>query len=117
MLRLAIVGVLVVAGCGGNSGEKQAACERIEQEIQRSAETGMRQVDDPAAFAKTYRDGAAAIRRQGDRSGNAEVRAAADHAASAQQSLGDQVNRRDGAELPDIGPLIQAGADLKAACA
>ncbi len=115
LLGLAIVSVLVVAGCGGNSGDKRVACTNIEQEMQHLAQTGMQQVSDPAAFARTYSDGAAAVRSQGDRSGDAEVRATANRAASALQSLGEQVGS-GGAELPDSGPLIQAGADLKAAC-
>ncbi len=115
LVALGIVGVLVVAGCGGNSGDKQAACKSIEQEIQHSAEMGMQQVSDPAAFAKTYRDGAAAIRSQADRSGDAAVKTAANRAASALQRLGEQVNGGS-EELPDSGALIQAGADLKAAC-
>jgi hypothetical protein len=103
--------------CGG--AQKKDACDKLQQTIANVSRTGMTQISDPNALAQTYANGAQQMRQQGKDSGDGDVKKAANDVASAMESLGQQVksmNNGGTPQMPDSGPMISAGRDLKSAC-
>jgi hypothetical protein len=110
---------LSVAACG--SQDKKAACDNLQKTITDVSRKGMTQVSDPNGLAQTYSAGANTMRQQGKDSGDDEVEKAANDAASALDSLGQQVKSiaTSGSttpQMPDVSKLTNAGAELKSAC-
>ncbi|MEV5703862.1 hypothetical protein [Actinoallomurus sp. NPDC052274] len=115
-LALTTALALSAAACG--SGDKKAACGKLQNTIRETTRTGMTQVGDPNALAQTYTNAAAKMRQQGKDSGDGDVQKAADHAASSMEQLAGQVKQVAGGnpQLPDNSGLISAGKELKQAC-
>lgn len=110
---------LSAAACG--SQDKKAACDKLQNTITEVSRKGMTQVSDPNGLAQTYSSGAATMRQQGKDSGDDKVEKAANDAASALESLGQQVKTiaTSGSttpQMPDAGKLTSAGVELKSAC-
>ncbi|MCO5968562.1 hypothetical protein [Actinoallomurus soli] len=107
---------LSAAACG--SGNKKAACDKLQSTIQETTRTGMTQINDPNALAQTYANAAAKMRRQGKDSGDGKVQKAADHAASAMEQLAGQMRQTASGnpQMPDTSNLVNSGKELKQAC-
>lgn len=108
------------AACGG-SGDKKAACDKLQKTIADVSQKGMTQVSDPNGLAETYSSGANTMRQEGKDSGDSKVEKAANDAASALETLGQQVKSiaTSGSttpQMPDVSKLTSAGAELKSAC-
>lgn len=119
-LMLTAVLALSAAACGG-SGDKAAACQKLQATIQDTSQKGMTQVSDPGALAQTYAGAATTMRQEGKASGDDAVEKAANHAATALENLGNQVKSLAGGgsttpQMPDTTDLINAGKELKSAC-
>lgn len=111
---------LSATACAG-SGNKKAACDKLQKTITDVSQQGMTQVNNPSALAQTYANGASTMRQEGKDSGDGDVEKAADHAASALEGLGQQVKTVAGSgsttpQMPDTSNLISAGQELKKAC-
>ena len=115
---LALTTALALSATACGSGDKKAACEKLQNTIQQTSRTGMTQINDPNALAQTYATGAATMRQEGKDSGDGDVEKAANHAASAMEKLGSQVKSTAGGnpQMPDSSDLISAGKELKSAC-
>jgi Flp pilus assembly protein TadD len=110
---------LSVAACG--SQDKKAACDKLQKTITEVSQKGMTQVSDPNGLAQTYSAGANTMRQEGKDSGDDKVEKAANDAASALESLGQQVKSiatsgSTSPQMPDVTKLTNAGAELKSAC-
>jgi hypothetical protein len=108
---------LSAAACG--SADKKAACDKLQKTITDVSQKGMTQISDPNGLAETYANGAKTMRQQGKDSGDDKVEKAANDAASALDSLGSQMKSLGSGgtpHMPDTGPLISAGTELKSAC-
>ncbi len=103
-----------LGGAGCSSADNTAACDNIQQEIQNVTATGMKQISDPDAMAKTYNDGAEKIRGYGKDAGG-DVEDAANDIADVLDGLGTAVASKSG-QQPDQQPLISAGVKLKGVC-
>jgi archaellum component FlaG (FlaF/FlaG flagellin family) len=104
--------------CGG-SGDKKAACSKMQQTIAEVSRKGMTQISDPNALAQTYANGANTIRQQAKDSGDDKVESAGTDVAAALDKLGTQVkNLTSGGtpQMPDTASLTNAGTRLKTAC-
>jgi uncharacterized protein HemX len=109
---------LSVTACGG-SQQKKSACDKLQQTIANVSKTGMSQIGDPNALAATYANGAEQMREQGKDSGDDDVEKAANEAAAAMDSLGQQMKSLGSGgtpQMPDSTPLNNAGRHLKTAC-
>ena len=112
--------VLSATACGG-SGDKKAACDKLQKTITDVSQKGMTQVSDPNGLAETYSNGANTMRQEGKDSGDAKVEKAANDAANALDSLGQQVKSlatggSTTPRMPDVTPMTNAGRELKSAC-
>jgi hypothetical protein len=110
---------LSVAACGSQG--KKAACDKLQKTITEVSQKGMTQVSDPNGLAQTYSAGANTMRQEGKDSGDDKVEKAANDAASALDSLGQQVKSiatsgSTSPQMPDVTKLTSAGAELKSAC-
>lgn len=123
-VRIIVVSVVTAAlalsatACGG-SEQKKSACDKLQQTIGNVSKTGMTQINNPNALAETYSNGAQQMREQGKDSGDDDVEKAANEAASAMDSLGQQMKALGSGgtpQMPDTAPLTTAGVHLKAAC-
>jgi hypothetical protein len=106
--------------CGG-SGDKKAACDKLQKTIQDVSQQGMAQTSDPNGLAATYAKGATDIRQEGKDSGDDKVEKAANNAADAINNLGQQVKSIAAGgsttpQMPDLAPLTKAGQELQSAC-
>lgn len=124
-----IVGVCAVAAaltvstaaCSG-SQDKAAACGKLQKTINDISQKGMTQVNDPNGLAQTYSAGANTMRQEGKDSGDGGVEKAANDAASAMDTLGQQVKTLAASsgstppQMPDFSKLTSAGVELKSAC-
>ncbi len=120
MLVLTTALALSAAACGG-SGDKAAACQKLQSTIQDASQKGMTQVSDPNGLAQTYANAATTMRQEGKDSGDDAVEKAANHAATALENLGNQVKSIAAGgstmpQMPDTSDLINAGKELKSAC-
>lgn len=111
---------LSAAACGG-SGDKAAACQKLQSTIQDTSQKGMTQVSDPGGLAQTYATAATTMRQEGKASGDGAVEKAANHVATALENLGNQVKSLAGGggttpQMPDTNDVINAGKELKGAC-
>ena len=111
---------LSATACGG-SADKKAACDKLQKTITSVSQKGMTQISDPNGLAETYSNGANQMRQQGKDSGDDKVEKAANDAASALETLGQQVKSLAGGgsttpKMPDVAPLTNAGTELKSAC-
>ena len=111
---------LSATACGG-SQDKKAACDKLQKTITEVSQKGMTQVSDPNGLAVTYSNGAGAMRQEGKDSGDDKVEKAANDAANALQTLGQQVKgiAASGSttpQVPDVTALTTAGRELKTAC-
>jgi hypothetical protein len=107
-----------LAACG--SSDDKAACEGIKTTLTDVGQQGLKQSSDPKALEKTYSDGAAKIREEAKDAGG-DVKAAAEKAAGAMETLGKEVGALSTSnsttpQIPDTTALTQAGADLQKAC-
>ncbi len=110
---------LSAAACG--SGNKSAACTKLQKSIADISRKGLTQVSDPNGLAATYSSGANSVRQEGKDSGDGKVEKAANDVASALDSLGQQVKSISSSgstipQMPDTAPLTNAGVELKSAC-
>jgi hypothetical protein len=111
---------LSATACAG-SGNKKAACDKLQKTMTGISRQGMTQVSNPSALAQTYASGAGTMRQEGKDSGDGDVEKAADHAASALEGLGQQVKTAASSgsttpQIPDTSNLISAGQELKKTC-
>lgn len=103
----------------GSSGDKKAACDKLQKTIADVSQQGMSQTNDPNGLATTYANGAATMRQEGKSSGDSKVEKAANDAATALETLGTQVKTISSGgtpQMPDTSSLISAGTELKSAC-
>jgi hypothetical protein len=115
-LALTTALTLSAAACG--SGDKKAACGKLQNTIQETSRTGMTQISNPSALAQTYAGAAAKLRQQGKDSGDDGVEKAANHVAAAMDELAGQMRATAGGnpQMPDSSGLTNAGMELKQAC-
>ena len=115
-LALTTALALSAAACG--SGNKSAACGKLQSTIQDTTKKGMTQISDPNALAQTYASSAATMRKQGKESGDGDVEKAANHVATAMENIGGQVKAASNGtpQMPDTSDLIAGGKELKQAC-
>ena len=108
---------LSVTACAG-SGDKKDACGKLQQTIQDVSQKGMTQVNDPAGLSQTYANAAVELRQEGKDAGDGDVEKAADDAAAAMETIGQQVKTAASGspQMPDTSSLISAGTELKQAC-
>lgn len=119
-LMLTAALALSAAACAG-SGDKTAACRKLQSTIQEASQTGMTQTSDPNGLAETYANAATRMRQEGKAAGDDAVEKAANHAATALETLGGQVKSLAAGggttpQMPDTNDLINAGKELKSAC-
>jgi hypothetical protein len=117
----ALTAALTLSATACSSANKAAACVKLQKTIAEISQKGMTQVSDPAGLAQTYADGANTMRQQGKDSGADDVEKAADHVASAFDSLGQQMKALTTStsatpQMPDTSQIISAGTELKSAC-
>lgn len=103
--------MLALTGC---SSSDAAACEAITTELKTIASTGMQQVSDPAALAKTYTDGAAKVRAAGADAGG-DVASAADGLATVMEDFGKTLTAGNG-QIPDASAFSSASVKVTEAC-
>lgn len=118
---LALAAALTLSATACGSGNKSAACDKLQNTIQETTRKGMTQIADPAGLAQTYDNAAKTMRQQGKESGDGDVEKAADHVASAFEKLGGQMRSLSGStsttpQMPDNTDLINSGKELKEAC-
>jgi hypothetical protein len=111
---------LSATACAGG-GDKKAACDKLQSTMQDISKKGMSQISDPNGLAQTYAEGANTLRQQAKDAGDGGVENAANHAASALETLGQQVRSVASSgsttpQMPDTSSLISAGTELKSAC-
>jgi hypothetical protein len=111
---------LSATACAG-SGDKKAACDKLQTTIPDVVKKTMAQVNDPNGMAQTYAEGANTLRQEGKDSGDGDVENAANHAASALEALGQQVRSAASSgsttpQIPDTSGLISAAKELKSVC-
>lgn len=111
------VAILPSAACG-NTVNKTTACVQLHNTVLDTSKKAMSQVTDPNALAQTYRGAAGTMRRQGKDSGDADVEKAADHVATAFETLAGQLRSLSGGTptVPDGTALISAEKELTSAC-
>ncbi|HZE33954.1 MAG TPA: hypothetical protein VE198_21300 [Actinoallomurus sp.] len=117
----AVSAVLALSATACGSADKNAACDKLQKTISDVSQKGMTQISDPNGLAETYSNGANQMRQQGKDSGDDKVEKAANDAASALETLGQQVKSLSSGgsttpKMPDVAPLTNAGAELKSAC-
>jgi hypothetical protein len=117
---LAAILAVSVAACG--SEKKRAACYRLQQTITQVSQSGISQDNGPNGLAQTYDHSATTIRREGRDSGDSDVKAAANGAASALEQLSRQLRMMAGngdsaPQMPNSANLISAGDRIRWACA
>ena len=117
----AISAALALSATACGSANKKAACDKLQKTITEVSQKGMTQVSDPNGLAQTYSAGANTMRQEGKDSGDDKVQKAANDAASALESLGQQVKSiatsgNTTPQMPDVTKLTSAGAELKSAC-
>ncbi|GAA1593970.1 hypothetical protein [Actinoplanes couchii] len=103
--------MLALTGC---SSSDAAACQAITAELKTIADTGMKQISDPAALAKTYTDGAAKVREEGAKAGG-DVQSAADSLATVMEDFGKTLTAGNG-QIPDAGAFSSASVKVAEAC-
>jgi hypothetical protein len=117
----AISAALALSATACGSANKKAACAKLQKTITEVSQKGMTQISDPNGLAETYSNGANTMRQEGKDSGDGKVEKAANDAASALETLGQQVKSISTSgsttpQMPDVAPLTNAGVELKSAC-
>ncbi|MGI8335833.1 hypothetical protein ACRYCC_38300 [Actinomadura scrupuli] len=126
LMRIVGVGALTAAlalsatACSGG-GDKKAACDKLQKTIADVGRKGMTQINDPAGLAQTYAEAAGTLRQEGKEAGDGDVEKAANHAATALETIGQQVKTAASGgsttpQMPNSSGLISAGIELKSAC-
>lgn len=109
-----------VAACG--NGDKNAACDKLQDTISQVSQSGITQNNDPNGLARTYYSSATAMRQEGRDSGDSDVESAANDAATALEQLSQQltsIGDNHGGPPPQLqgsANLMSAGDRIRSAC-
>ena len=117
----AITAALALSATACGSQDKKAACDKLQKTITEVSQKSLTQVSDPNGLAQTYSAGANTMRQEGKDAGDDKVEKAANDAASALESLGQEVKSIAASgsttpQMPDVSKLNSAGIELKSAC-
>ena len=116
----AVAALLALGLSGCSAADESRVCDDVRRVLTDVSQTSLKQINDPVAVQRTYRDGAATIRQEAQGAGGA-VKAAADDVAGELEQLGDGIGALAGSpsvtpQPPDIDDLITAGRRLQQAC-